>query len=943
MKKTHPYLSSLNLLKRALFPLFFDSSSVSCSRCSRYVLCLLIFLMLFPSPLMASSEAQSLSSSSPRRCGDLFSSLKPFQIEALKTYHQIRDQKESYSQKLLVVAPGGTGKTLVIDYILRDWQKSWSDSSSQRKPFAVVVTNQTLLLNQLQSQLQISQVSIQKWGDGVSVSTLKESFLKQLYQDQLEPQLVFATDISFKLMIKSLSESQQNLFTRKMDLLVYDEAHHMGASEIKQIVEKISQTQDGPFLLGATATPFHHETNLQSLYDNQVFWSYLASSGKDSLTLGRSFVPQPYAPHASHATDESHTYHVPQVSHIPHVPLVSQNILRQLRQAIQQGDVTPIEKIYVLNSLDYGVSQGSLVTGASQKRVEPLFISERQGRGAFRQVLNPLLYSEIFSSLSPLIEKQNPGFIVASTITEAQRIYEYVTRQFPHRRFALLHSKLPPGEVKRLFQNVRDGFVDFTISVRMLDEGLDLPPFRTYVDLTPSVSLRQLMQRIYRTTRLYPGKSSIHIGLFFSVTEKTVQESLQILDHLIELRTVSEPFLRDLSQGDFQFQERKEPSKPNSKLKAFDEIQPVLITEDILSQEGLRLRQSLQSFWQSTKPHAPLIQSETIQAEATQPTTTQVTNTQAIGTQLLEAGEVLPSPSTLRSPKAGFTHSERRDFHLRELTEFFATHKRLPLFSSSHESEKKLASWLTRLKYQYRETWLSYLDPEVSAYIQKQNLDKQIKNTEERLKELEAFILEHQSLPTQSYRKYNEGLAQWFQTWRSYNKENWEEKLSTPARELIRLHDLKPYPLKKALDQKIEGLNVFIIENKRLPSRQAPRSHLEKELGLWLTTLKNDKKESWDEVLNPQAREILETYGLKRHSYKEKIVELESFIQTHRRLPSPKSLDILEKKLGLYVVYFKKTKGRDSWFEVLSPSTQDLLTSEILNKRKKRMSKEKLK
>ena len=73
-----------------------------------------------------------------------------------------------------------------------------------------------------------------------------------------------------------VQNKRQGVYTKLVQNLggVYiDEAHHLGAYQTKEALQKLIQ-ESKAFLYGATATPYHHQVDLDEFFERR-HWAYL--------------------------------------------------------------------------------------------------------------------------------------------------------------------------------------------------------------------------------------------------------------------------------------------------------------------------------------------------------------------------------------------------------------------------------------------------------------------------------------------------------------------------------------------------------------------------------------------------------------------------------------------------------------------------------------------
>ena len=291
--------------------------------------------------------------------------------------------------------------------------------------------------------------------------------------------VVVMTSQSLKNILRDPNSERYKQISGRLSAIFIDEAHHLGAELTKEVLMGI-QEKSGAFLYGTTATPIHHEVNLRDLFE-KVHWSYLNDRG--------SF----FQDHPSEA------------------------ILRQLSMAIERGDLTSFDNLYFIAD--------TLLTGGENGG--NIFVSENK-----RRVLNPDYYQKLAQVIYPILNSNKKGFFVTATVQEAERLTAFLNRTFPEVEFSSYHYRKTKEEKKEITDRFEENESShYLVTVRALDEGVNLPELSTYIDLNASVPIKQMLQRIGRVLRLYPGKISSDIVLLIDYRDEQIaKDLLNILD-----------------------------------------------------------------------------------------------------------------------------------------------------------------------------------------------------------------------------------------------------------------------------------------------------------------------------------------------------------------------------------------------------------------------------
>ena len=402
----------------------------------------------------------------------------------------------------LHISPTGTGKTLVLVHALKE---------NLTPGIHLVTAHQIHLVDQLydaiQYELRGTGTFVINWNNKTN-----STFASEVEQaDSLKEPVVFVvTTQTLKSQFQFLENEKPDIYkklTENTKGIYLDEAHHLGAFRTKSALLKL-QEQSGAFLYGTTATPVHYEINLRELFERE-HWSYL--SGEDNLF-------------------ESHS---------------AEQVLNQLSLAIKEGEIIPFEDLYIIGESNFHVTEES-----------PLFM---QGDSDF-YVLNPDHYNRLAGILNPIIESNRKGFIVTASIAEADRLAVFLNQAFEGVEFEAFHSDLTKEERDGILSRSETQESHYIVAVKALDEGVNLPHLSAYIDLNTNVSVKQMVHRIGRVLRLYPGKVGADI-LFLSDYRdaKKAEDLLHLLD-MVENTTFN--FSRKIRResGRFEIQDRRSGS-----------------------------------------------------------------------------------------------------------------------------------------------------------------------------------------------------------------------------------------------------------------------------------------------------------------------------------------------------------------------------------------------
>ncbi len=440
--------------------------------------------------------------------------LKEVQLEAQKavlgsTKDADLHPDDSSKRRLLVVAPTGTGKTKILEAFLSDRLKH-SDASGRKLHILMAHTDE--LVDQLASDVKHirkpHEVEVLRWPNAVGPQSISD--LADYVKASSKPVVIVST---VQTMVARMAESrlgpnpteealaQRTTTIEKnasflhphLESITQDEAHHSNALQTRHILESlVDRPKSKGFLYGTTATPFHQDAGLiDRLYGERAFWTYLDSAERFLEKGGR----------VERDIDE---------------------VVDQLSQAVRRGELTPFNKTFFLLPEDIS-PEGDL------------FIKKGEGQGT-KYYLNPQHLPALLSRLAPRFKQHKHGFVSVGSVTEANDLVDSLNRlPWPTpRKFAALHSRMTKQEQKQVLDGLRKGEVNFVVTPRMLDEGINVPDLSLYVDLNHSVGPRQFLQRVGRVLRLAPGKESIDVVTLMSVDETNIRDNIHLLTKIRE-------------------------------------------------------------------------------------------------------------------------------------------------------------------------------------------------------------------------------------------------------------------------------------------------------------------------------------------------------------------------------------------------------------------------
>ena len=385
------------------------------------------------------------------------------------------------------------------------------ETYSNGKKLFIVTADRVHLVEQLHSQFQgdkgqrartkAKAIDVVNWG------TLRDkswqSFASEVKRatESKGATVMVITSQSLKLKIPEFFTQTerryreiQESFVRNVGGIYIDEAHHLGANETRKVILDLVERSKA-FLYGATATPVHHEVELRDFFKRE-HWTYLNT--RDNLF-------------ERHGTD---------------------SILDQLAIGIERGELTPFNDLYVIGEQTFkDLQKNNNRNGNNNEKEASVFI---QAESAY-YVLNPAYYENLLRMIiGPILSANKKGFIVTATIAEAERLTEFLNRSVTGIEFEVLHSQMEEEERRRVLRrSVNSQGSHYIVSVRVLDEGINLPHLSAYIDLNFNVSIKQMIHRIGRVLRLYPNKLTSDVLFLIDYRDESkARDALSILDKM---------------------------------------------------------------------------------------------------------------------------------------------------------------------------------------------------------------------------------------------------------------------------------------------------------------------------------------------------------------------------------------------------------------------------
>jgi len=154
---------------------------------------------------------------------------------------------------------------------------------------------------------------------------------------------------------------------------------------------------------------------------------------------------------------------------------------------------------------------------------EYLKASDEEGNRVQKRMKIALMASKKYLVLGKLLEEHSDAktLIFTQYVDQAKQAYKVAKKVLGRDRVALIMGNTPAKERDSAFEKFKNGEVTCLVSTTVLDEGVDVPDAEVAIILSGSSTERQLIQRIGRVIRYYPGKVA---KVYEIVAQGTIEE-----------------------------------------------------------------------------------------------------------------------------------------------------------------------------------------------------------------------------------------------------------------------------------------------------------------------------------------------------------------------------------------------------------------------------------
>ena len=254
------------------------------------------------------------------------------------------------------------------------------------------------------------------------------------------------------------------------------------------------------------------------------------------------------------------------------------------------------------------------------------------------------------------------------------------------------------------------------------------------------------------------------------------------------------------------------------------------------------------------------------------------------------------------------------DDNYSELVKWVEENKKIPSDHSKNNIEKKLWGWAANQKQNKKKNKLDKdkidkLD-KIKGWRWTDESRAIIKSFDDNYSELVKWIEENKKIPSQSSENNIEKkLGNWTTT-QKHNKKN--NKLDKDK--IDKLDKIKGWrwtdesrAIIKSFDDNYNELVKWIEENKKIPS-QYSENNIEKRLGNWATTQKQNKKNNKLDKDKIDKLDKIKGWRWIDESFDDNYSELVKWIEENKKMPSQSSENNIEKKRGRWAATQKQNK-----------------------------------
>ena len=308
-------------------------------------------------------------------------------------------------------------------------------------------------------------------------------------------------------------------------LIVFDEAHHLGAT---QTMERfVKHIPDDFYTLGLTATPDRIDGAMDNVYkhfgwerSDGPIYSYDVSSAVEDEVLTK-VVQKNYTVTLSDDEDFWHDQYCEQIKDIKK-RIINNSVINVDREKIQMGNIAYLVKL-----------ENNLLTLQKQKpslqdkiwniinKIRALKTIYFQRRRLFNKAENKWELLRLLLSDDYWIEQFSNGrwIFFHQEIEECDKTARLLSDVLGWENVRSHHSQMKTDERQNILAEFDRGQFNCLCAVQTLDEGLDIPDLNGIVIMSGSTTKRQQIQRCGRALRRAPNKDNAFLVIFLAQSD----------------------------------------------------------------------------------------------------------------------------------------------------------------------------------------------------------------------------------------------------------------------------------------------------------------------------------------------------------------------------------------------------------------------------------------
>ena len=469
-------------------------------------------------------------------------------------------------------------------------------------------------------------------------------------------------------------------------------------------------------------------------------------------------------------------------------------------------------------------------------------------------------------------------------------------------------------KIMKWFEN-NDSGVKIISNVNIFAEGVNIPNIDAVLFADIKKSQIDIIQKIGRGLRIFPGKDKLKIILpIFDIDKDKYRPLIEIIANLAEI-----------------FVSEKERQSSGKKKRMMDIIKNKVFADGIIEDFDMKIIENLNDYRICEDFETRIKQIiNFIEKNGKLPNRSSKNREENLFAQFIadqkkkfnkldnDKLKLLKTNKLLYNFMISNVNNDKFKERIDEINEFVRKYKKLPKDKSKNRNEKSLGYFITDQKKKFNKLdndKLKLLKTNKLLYnfmISNVNNDK----FKERIDEINEFVRKYKKLPSHHSKNRDEKSLGVFIC---HQKEKFD-KLSDEKIKLIKtikiLYDFMKIKIqqsvKKPFNERINEINKFVKKYKKLP-REKSKNKNEKSLGYFI----NHQKKKFDKLSDEKIKliktikilydfmKIKQERTIKK-SFNERIDEINEFVRKYKKLPSHHSKNRDEKSLGVFICHQKE-------------------------------------